>query len=72
MSPLIANNFFSESRESVFLFGKYSLVDMVTFSVPKTGIVVNILKMPGDVITDHHWSERILKVFNFGTSVKSL
>lgn len=56
----------------MFLFGKYSLVDMVTFSVPKTGIVVNILKMPGDVITDHHWSERVLKVFYFGTSVKSL
>lgn len=61
--------FFSES---VFLFGKYNLVDMVTFSVSKTGIVVKILEMPGDVITDHHWSERVLKVFNFGTSVKSL
>ena len=53
----------------MFLFGKYNLVDMVTFSVSKTGIVVKILEMPGD---DHHWSERVLKVFNFGTSVKSL
>ena len=56
----------------MFLFGKYNLVDMVTFSVSKTGIVVKILEMPGDVVTDHHWSERALKVFNFGTSVKSL
>ena len=72
MSPLIANSFFfGIPRICVFVW-QYNLVDMVTFSVPKTGIVVNILKMPGDVITDHHWSERVLKVFNFGTSVKSL
>lgn len=58
--------------EFVFLFGKYNLVDMVMFLVFKIGIVVNILKMLGDVIIDYYWSERVLKVFYFGISVKFL
>lgn len=56
----------------MFLFGKYNLVDMVMFLVFKIGIVVKILEMLGDVIIDYYWSERVLKVFNFGISVKFL